>query len=131
MRAYATLTNLQLNDSGYYVCEGRIGREFFKTLSLIKVMDETAIGVVPNFADVKEGSSVTLRCGGSTKLVEWNSVHYINQTKSTNTNTITFHNLQKEHSGRYFCRGITIFGSDLKKTVFHNYALILVDSYYS
>ncbi len=122
-----TLTNLQLNDSGYYTCEGRIGRELFRRSSFIEVMDETAFGVVPTWAEVKEGSSITLRCG-STKPVEWISVHFINQTKSINNNTITLHNLQKEHSGRYYCRG-TETDSDLKKKVFHNYAVIQVDSY--
>ncbi len=120
---HITLTNLQLNDSGIYICEGHKGRELFNRTSRIQVGDETAIGVIPNFADVKEGSSVTLRCGGSTKPVEWTSVHYINQNKSINNNTITLHNLQKEQSGRYFCRSF----SGLE--VYHNYAVIHVDSY--
>ena len=91
-------------------------------------MDETAEGVIPSWVEAKEGNSITLRCGGSIKPVEWACVHFDNKTKSIDNNAITLYNLQKEHSGRYFCRGIKT-NSDLKKTIFHDYAVILVDSF--
>ncbi len=91
-------------------------------------MDETAEGVIPSWVEVKEGNSITLRCWGSITPVEWAGVHFDNQTKSIDNNSITLYNLQKEHSGRYFCGGIKT-NSDLKKTVFHDYAVILVDSF--
>ncbi len=118
-----TLVYLKIEDTGDYYCHGLADNHYFISQIYIEVVSVAIIGeVIPNWVEVKEGSSVTLTCG-SVKPVEWFSVNIEPQNKTIQGNTITLHNLKKEHSGRYLCRGID------GEIVFHISSVILVDSY--
>ena len=124
-----TLVNLQEEDSGYYYCRGYIDYLPFTERSFVIVVRTSSSGfVVPNWVEVREGTSVSLTCG-SLKIAEWYSVNFYKQNTSIVGNTLTLHSLQKEHSGRYFCRGVRSTARTMgKKSMFHDFALILVES---
>ncbi len=116
-----TLYNIKEQDSGRYICEGT----YFMAKSLLVVLplDSLYYMVIPTWIETTEGGSVTLACR-SMKGTEWFGVHLHNLNKSLNGNTLTLHNLQRKHSGNYYCRNVN-FDSQIK----HTKARIIVDSY--
>ena len=129
-----TLVNLLSNDSGMYYCKGTGKNKTFVRMFYVKVWGNVRYGkVIPNWVEVTEGNSVTLTCG-SVKPVLWTSVHFDVQNKSFQGNSLTLYNLEKDHSGRYMCRGVV--QHKLKKydwsstnNIFHSWAIIIVDGF--
>ncbi len=119
-----SLFNLYAVDSGFYYCEG-LGHDLnFLIYMQVKVVNYVSFGqVLPTRIEVTGGSSVTLKCG-SVKPVEWFGVNYYEQKKTIEGNILTLHQLKKEHSGRYMCRGY----NHLIKSIFHCSTIIIVDS---
>ncbi len=126
-RGYKTiiLKNLLKEHSGFYYCHGLNENRSFQIHLRVMVSDKVLTGkVLPNWVEVSLGSSVSLTCG-STKPVEWLSVNYYHQNKTTTPNILTLHDLQKNHSGRYLCRGYDRYWGE----TFHSSATIIVEAY--
>ncbi len=114
VRRQLTLQNVRLNDSGLYVCQGNYGNTtFFTTHFSIKVYNTTIPKtlVVPNWVEIEAGGSITLLCG-SDGPVEWFSPHIMHQDKVVGDKTLTLLNLQRNHSGKYICRGVQFYELD-------------------
>ncbi len=120
-----TIMNILKNNSGHYNCEGKYDRVPFFHSSPVKVYTEVLYGqVLPNWMVTYEGDSVRLSCG-SIKPVEWFSTHFYSQNTTLESNTVTIHDIRKEHSGPYVCRGVSVL-----RNIFHDTALIIVNSYF-
>ncbi len=118
-----TVMNTPKNESGYYNCEGRYDNLYFFHYSSVKVFTEVLYGqVLPNWMVTSEGDSVTITCG-SIKPVEWFSAHSYRQNETLESNTVTIHNIKRENSGPYVCRGVNVL-----RNIFHDTALIVVYS---
>ena len=113
--------NLEKKNSGRYFCYGT--NFTAKSVLVVIPLEVHLYKVTPTWVDITEGSSVTLACN-SIEGIEWFGVHLHKQSKSLNGNTLTLHNLQRKHSGHYFCRNVNYFG-----TITHTYASIIVDGY--
>ncbi len=116
-----TLFDLEEQNSGSYYCNGA---NFTAKSFLIVLPHASAHRVTPSWIETAEGSSVTLTCSGM-KGVEWFGVHLHNQSKSLNDNTLTLHNLQRKHSGLYYCRN----KMNYQGKVTHSNARLIVDGY--
>ena len=79
--------------------------------------------LLPSWVEVTAGSQVTLTCG-SLNQVEWFSVHLHELEKTFYQDKVILYRLQKEHSGRYFCRG-----TNSVNNIFHSSAVIIVNGY--
>ncbi len=112
-RRQLTLHNVRLNDSGLYVCQGYYWCTVFTTHFSIKVYNTTIPKtlVVPNWVEIEAGGSITLLCG-SDGPVEWFSPHIMYQDKVVGDKTLTLLNLQRNHSGKYICRGVQFYELD-------------------
>ena len=116
-----TLHNLGKKHSGPYTC---FGANFTAQSVLVVIpQDSPFYMVMPTWIETTEGSSVTLTCS-SVKGIEWFGVHLHNINKSLNGNTLTLHNLQRKHSGNYYCRNV-----NYDKETRHSKSRIIVDSY--
>ncbi len=116
-----TLNNLEEQNSGSYTCQGT--NFMAKSLLVVAPLDSHYYTVIPTWTETTEGNSVTLTCS-SMKGIEWFGVHLHNINKSLNGNTLTLHNLQRKHSGNYYCRNV-----NYDKEIRHSKARIIVDSY--
>lgn len=115
--------NTFMNDSGLYNCFGKYDYVLFFHFSSVKVYTEVLRGqVLPNWMVTSEGDSVILSCG-SIKPVEWFSAHSYRQNETLESNTVTIHNIKRENSGPYVCRGVNVL-----RNIFHDTALIVVYS---
>ena len=137
------LNNLRATDSGLFYCQGTYNASDFGTVTfsssitvLVEAYNEEAsdYAVVPNYIEVSEGDSVTLRCK-SDKPVEWFSSRLKYMNTIVQNDSITLKNLRKVDSGPYLCRGIAldfITGGFLRtRKPFHRRARIVVDGYVS
>ncbi len=61
--------------------------------------------VVLKWLEIEAGGSITPLCG-SDGPVEWFSAHIMHQDKVVGNKTLTPLNLQRNHSGKYICRGV-------------------------
>ncbi len=101
-----TLNNLLLRDSGMYYCNGTYSNRKFVAPLPVWVKESPEYGsVYPNWVEAPVNGSVILTCG-SLEPVMWFSVHWRYLQKHVGNNSVTLYNLQKEHSGRYVCRGV-------------------------
>ena len=98
--------------------------------------------MVPSWVEISAGGSVTLLCG-SDGPVERFSVHISHQDKLIKNKTLTLFNLQRKHSGQYFCRGTQYEryqqwsvhddyddhrdDEEFRPLVFHAYSMVIVD----
>ncbi len=136
-----TLHNLSRSDIGFYSCLGTNGDTIFSTLFYVIVFNSSIPKtiMVPSWVEISAGGSVTLLCG-SDGPVEWFSVHISHQDKLIQNNTLTLFNLQRKHSGQYFCRGTQYERyqqwsvdddyddhREFRSLVFHAYSNVIVD----
>ncbi len=129
-----TLQNLKTVDSGLYYCNGTYeGGTFSSFVDLIVHKGFVPKGrIVPDRVEIAAGGNVTLTCSSNDK-VEWFSEHIAHQDKIIGYNYLELFNLQKEHSGLYFCRGThyqynELWDLDFMPHLFHSSASIIVDS---
>ncbi len=141
LRTSIILNNLEVSDAGMFICQGAYNNQ---DLEIIQFRSKVRVDIVtlnrgvplynvtPNYLEVSEGDTVTLTCKGA-KPVEWFSVSLKYQNKTIYNDSIKLTNLKKEHSGLYFCRGITsgYIMSSFHGTSkpFHSMARIIVDGY--
>ena len=122
-----TLVDILLNDTGFYQCHGSFKRHYFEDTLFVHVVQNNWFDfdnlVVPSWLEVPENSDVKLSCG-SLRPVDWFSNQFANLNKIYQGNTLILHNLKREHSGLYYCRGINYM-----KRVFLAKATIIVDGY--
>ncbi len=129
-----TLNNVGQSESGLYFCKGTYKNflqqiKKFKNYFFLGVFEVAEIGsVCPNFLEVSEGSNATLTCG-SLKQTEWFSKDIYSQLKTIIGNTLILHNLTKELSGQYICRGMEKESPDEPMIIFHDKAVVIVDGY--
>ncbi len=126
-----TLFDLSLKDTGMYYCYGVHSNKKFVSPLYVSVNVSPNDGTVyPDWVEAPINGSVTLTCGSSAP-VTWYSVHWRKLQKRVVNNSVTLFNLQKEHSGRYMCRGVKKLNSQDSRVanVFHSYAIIMVDSF--
>ncbi len=137
------LNHLRATDSGLFNCHGTYDSGDFGIVTFsrsirvfVEQNNEEAPDyvVIPNFVEVSEGDSVTLRCK-SDKPVEWFSSRLKYMDTIVQNDSITLKNLRKVDSGPYLCRGIaldSITGVLLfTRKPFHGQARIVVDGYVS
>ncbi len=132
-----SLYSLTKDDSGIFHCHGRYGNEAMESFQftgsmLMFVLDKTDQlpyhTIVPNYVEVFEGDTVTLRCR-SDLPVEWFYRRDLIKNSITGSNSFTLINLEKEHSGVYICLGVYNNVIDIDEPVpFHSRARIVVDS---
>lgn len=119
-----TLVNLSEADTGYFYCHGSYRDIPFVRPIHVEVMKLPKIGkILPSWIETTAGSSVTLFCG-SIKPTLWFSSYLHSQNKTVKHNSLTIHNIGKEHSGPYVCRGV-----DWRKNIFHAHTRVIVDGY--
>ncbi len=137
------LNNLSATDSGLFYCHGTYNTGYYGIVTFsssirVSVEQNTEEApdyvVIPNYIEVSEGDSVTLRCK-SDKPVEWFSSRLKYMNTIVQNDSITLKNLRKVDSGLYLCRGIAldfITGVLLfTRKPFHRQARIVVDGYVS
>lgn len=118
-----TLVNMLEADQGYFFCHGSFGTKPFVSSIKVEVMKIPKLGgVLPSWIETTAGSMVTLHCG-SVGPVKWYSEHLNSQTTSLVQNSIVIHDIKKEHSGPYLCKG------SHKDKSFDAYSWIIVDGY--
>ncbi len=120
------LTNLRVSDSGYYHCFGTYrtssGIDYFQVSFNVHVHTAAPFGsVLPSVTHVSEGDNVTFVCGSS-RGVEW-FFRPIGQEVHLANNTLSLHNVRKDTSGLYFCRGFL-----RNRGIFQIHAMLLVDT---
>ncbi len=119
-----TFHNLENNDSGIYYCHGTLHENMtFRNYFVMFVRTSVGFGeVLPDYLEISQNDSVTVYCG-STNPVEWFGVHFKDISKVEKANKLVLKNLRREHSGRYFCRGVNLAGK-----IFHSQVIIIVDA---
>ncbi len=133
------LNNLRSTDSGLFYCHGTYNTGYFGIVtfsSSIRVFVEQNneeapdYVLIPNYVEVSEGDSVTLRCK-SDKPVEWFSSRLKYMNTIVQNDSIMLKKLWKVDSGPYLCRGIVLDSITGTRKLFHLLARIVVDGYVS
>ncbi len=107
------LTNLRLSDSGIYYCFGIYRTQSGMVASFMNHFTLTVWPtirprlVLPSVAYVSVGDNVTFRCGSS-RGREW-FFRRTSQEVQIADDKLFLHNVRKEHTGAYFCRGFDDF----------------------
>ena len=121
------LTNLRVSDSGYYHCFGTYRTyfgmiDYFQMSFNVHVHTAAPFGyVLPSVTHVSEGDNISFVCGSS-RGVEW-FFRPIGQEVHLANNTLLLHNVRKNSSGLYFCRGF-----HRNRTIFQIPAVLFVDT---